>query len=164
MSLSKSGMKSDFEALQDSKPKDTAELAKKWAAAYDSYASGASTGNGGSVINAGKKSGLESTLKGALGTPETPGIPAKVAAGWATGLLAYWGGTPFTPGSVPMPPFQLPGVAAPPLGLGALVPALTALYSKENTASGFADEQASALDDCTKTVLVLFGPVPQPVS
>lgn len=161
MPLVKAGMKSDFRALFDSKPKDRAELAKKWAAAYDSYAQSAATGNGGSVIAAGKKSALEATLLGTLSTPV--GVPAAVAAAWGTGLLAYWGGTPFTPGSVPNPPFTLPGVAIPPTGIGALIPALTALYSAENSEDDFADKQATALDTCTKTVMVAFGALTVPV-
>ena len=161
MPLVKASMKSDFRALFDSKPKDRPELAKKWAAAYDSYASLAITGNGGSVIAAGKKSALESVLLATLSTPI--GIPAAVAAAWGSGLLAYWGGTPFTPGAVPNPPFTLPGVAAPPTGIAALIPVLTALYLAKNSEDDFADQQATALDTCTKTVIVLFGAVPQPV-
>jgi hypothetical protein len=161
MPLVKASMKSDFRALFDTKPKDRSELADKWATAYDSYASLAITGNGGSVIAAGKKSALQGILMGVLSTPV--GVPAAVAAAWGTGLLAYWGGTPFTPGAVPNPPFTLPGVAAPPLGISALIPALTALYSTSNSEDDFADQQATALDTCTKTVIVLFGAVPQPV-
>lgn len=161
MPLVKSGMTSDFRAIFDSKPKNRAELAQKWAAAYDGYASQASTGNGGSIIAAGKKSALEGVLLATLSTPI--GVPAAVAAAWGSGMLAYWGGTPFTPGAVPNPPFTLPGVAAPPLGIAALIAALTAIYSKTDSEDGFADAQATALDTCTKTVLVVFGPLPQPV-
>lgn len=161
MPLVKSVMKSAFRALFDSKPKNRVELAQKWAAAYDSYASQAITGNGGSVIAAGKKSALEGVLLGVLSVPI--GVPAAVAAAWGAGLTAYWGGTPFTPGAVPNPPFTLPGVATPPVGVGALIPALTAIYLKRDSEDGFAESQATALDACTKTVLVLFGAVPQPV-
>lgn len=161
MPLVKASMKSDFRKLFDSKPKDRQELADKWATAYDSYASLAITGNGGSVIAAGKKSALQAALLSVLSIPI--GVPAAVAAAWGTGLLAYWGGTPFTPGAVPNPPFTLPGVAAPPIGISALIPALTAIYLAKNSEDDFADQQATALDTCTKTVLVMFGAVPQPV-
>jgi hypothetical protein len=161
MPLVKANLKSDFRAVFDSKPKDRSELAQRWAAAYDSYASLAITGNGGNIIAAGKKSVLEATLLGVLSIPI--GVPAVVAAAWGAGLLAYWGGTPFTPGVVPNPPFTLPGVAVPPVGIAALIPALTAIYLKTDSEDGFADAQATALDICTKTVLVLFGAVPQPV-
>jgi hypothetical protein len=154
-------MKSAFEALQKDKPKDRAKVASKWAEAYDSYASQAITGNGGSFIPTGKKSALEGILLGVLSIPV--GVPATVAAAWGMGLLAYWGGTPFTPGVVPNPPFTLPGVAAPPIGIAALIAALTPLYAAHQSESEFADSQATALDTCTKTVLVLFGPLPQPV-
>lgn len=161
MPLVKAGMKSDFLALHKNKPKDRATVAQKWAAAYDKYASMAMTGNGGSVIAAGKKSALEGILMGVLTIPV--GVPATVAAAWGLGLTAYWGGTPFTPGAVPNPPFMLPGVAAPPIGVPALIAALTAIYLKEDSEDSFADAQATALDTCTKTVLVVFGPLPQPV-
>jgi hypothetical protein len=154
-------MKSAFRALFDSNPRSRAEVAQKWAAAYDSYASAASTSNGGTIIPAGRKSALEGVLMGALSTPI--GVPAVVAAGWAAGMLAYWGGTPFTPGAVPNPPFTLPGVATPPVGTGALVAALTAIYLRTDSADGFAEAHSVALDACTKTVVVLFGAVPQPV-
>jgi hypothetical protein len=161
MPLVQASMKAAFLALSQNKPKDRAEVARKWAAAYDSYASLAMTGNGGSVIAAGKKSALEATLLGVLSIPI--GVPAVVAAAWGAGMAAYWGGTPFTPGAVPNPPFVLPGVATPPPGIAALIPALTAIYLKEDSADGFAGAQAAALDACTKTVIVLFGAVPQPV-
>lgn len=161
MPLIKVTLKNDFRQLFDSKPKDRAELADKWATAYDSYASLALTGNGGSVIAAGKKQALQGILTATLQTPI--GVPAAVAAAWGSGLLAYWGGTPFTPGAVPNPPFTLPGVAIPPTGIGALIPALTAIYSKTDSEDGFADAQATALDTCTKTVMVAFGALTVPV-
>ena len=161
MPLVKAPMKQAFEALQKDKPKDRAKVAAKWAEAYDSYASQAITGNGGSFIPTGKKSALEGILLGVLTIPV--GIPATVAAAWGMGLLAYWGGNPFSPGAVPNPPFMLPGVAAPPIGIPAMIAALTARYAGHQSESDFADQQATALDTCTKTVLVVFGPLPQPV-
>lgn len=154
-------MEQDFLKLYQEKPKDRPTVAKKWAEAYDSYASQAITGNGGSFIPTGKKSVLEATLLGVLSIPV--GVPATVAAAWGLGLTAYWVGTPFTPGAVPNPPFTLPGVALPPIGVPALIAALTALYLGKNSEGDFASQQAQALDTCTKTVLVQFGPVPQPV-
>lgn len=161
MPLIKASMKSEFLRLFNEKPKNRSELAQKWATIYDSYASQAITGNGGSVIPVGKKQALQATLTAVLQTPI--GVPAVVAAAWGAGLLAYWGGTPFTPGAVPNPPFTLPGVATPPAGAAALIAALTAIYLKTDSADGFADAQATALDACTKTVLVAFGGLIVPV-
>jgi hypothetical protein len=159
--LIKAAMQLQFAQLGRNKPKDRAELASKWASIYDAYASQAITPNGGVIIAAGRKQALQGVLQGVLSIPI--GVPAVVAAAWGSGLLAYWGGTPFTPGAVPNPPFVLPGVATPPVGVAALIAALTAIYLKTDSDDGFADSQATALDACTRTVLVQFGPLPQPV-
>lgn len=161
MPLIKASMTQAFLEMAQRKPKDRAEVARKWASAYDSYASLAMTGNGGAAITAGKKSALEATLLAVLSIPI--GVPVTVASAWAAGLAAYWGGMPFTPGAVPNPPFTLPGVASPPAGAAALVPALTALYATPNPENVFAEMQATALDAATRTVTVVFGPLVVPV-
>lgn len=161
MPLVQTSMKLAFSALARNKPKDRATVARKWAEAYDSYASLALTANGGTFIPTGRKSVLEATLLAVLSIPV--GVPAAVAAAWGAGLTAYWVGNPFTPGAVPNPPFVLPGVALPPVGVPALIGTLTALYLTKDSDDGFAASQAAALDACTKTVIVMFGPLPQPV-
>lgn len=162
MPLIKDSMTAAFLSLYSTKPKDRAEVAQKWAQAYDSYASLAITPNGGSAVTVGRQQALQATLYAVLSIPI--GIPATVAAAWGAGLTAYWSGLPFTPAAVPNPPFTLPGVAAPPPGVGALIPVLTAIYSKTSSESVFASEQAAALDACTRTVVVLFGGFPQTVT
>lgn len=154
-------MQAAFRQLFETKPRDRFELADKWSTIYDSYASQALTANGGVVIAAGKKQAMQGVLIATLQIPI--GVPAAVAAAWGAGVTAYWGGTPFTPGAVPNPPFVLPGVATPPAGTPALIAALTAIYLKTDSADGFAAAQASALDACTRTVLVAFGALIVPV-
>lgn len=162
MALVSASLQASFRRLYDAKPQSRADLAVQWASAYDSYASLAQTGNGGVVIAAGRVALLQSVLMAALASPQ--GLAAVAAAAWSTGITAYWSGTPFTPGTVPNPPFTLPGVSSPPVGVGALVADLTAIYSRTNTEDAFAQAQAQALDTCTKTVLVLFGATPQSLS
>lgn len=163
MALVQTTMMAAFYALTNAKPQNRAELAQKWAQAYDSYASLAQTANGGVAIAAGRQQALQGVLTAVLQTPI--GVPAVVATAWGTGLTAYWGGLPFTPGVVPNPPFTLPGVAAPPIAISALIAALTGIYSLTNSsAESFAQSQAAALDACTRTVIVSFGATPQPVT
>lgn len=160
MPLVSASMVQGFLSLAAKPPKDRPTVAKMWAQYYDAYAQLAVTANGGAFIFTGQeKTLLEATLLPALLLPI--GVPATAAAAWGIGLTAYWGAPPVltTPAPIPVPPFTLPGIAAPPIGVQDLVEALTALYLiPASPAPAFAAAQAAALDLCTRTVLVTFGP------
>lgn len=145
MPLISSNMQSGFLKLQSNMPKDRPATAKKWAEIYDSYASGAQA-NGIPGLVLGRKQVLEGILLPALMLPA--GLPPVIAAAWSAGLVAYWGGVLFGP-----------GVAAPPPGAAALIPALTALLLvPTNTPEFFALQLSTLLDVATKTVIVVFPP------
>ncbi len=153
-------MVAGFTQMSRSRPGERAQAAKRWAEIYDSYARAAITANGGVLIFTGtEKTKLEAALLPAFLAPM--GIGAAVAAAWGAGLAAYWGAPPIisTPAPIPVPPFVAPGLTLPPVGVPAVIAGLTTLYAVPSSSdSAFASAQASLLDACTRTVLVLFAP------
>lgn len=160
MPLIAASMEAGFLSLSRNKPQDRPTVARKWAEIYDSYAQAALTANGGKFLFTGsEKSKLEGLLLPAVMLPM--GVPATLAAAWVAGLTAYWGGPPVTttPAPIPVAPFTVPGISAPPIGAPALLAGLTALYlTPSSTESVFAQSHAQLLDACTRTVLVTFAP------
>lgn len=132
------------------KPPDPFTAASKIAAAYRDYA-GQGLALGMSLVAPGP--GV-ATMDASLGSAFSvlPGLPPVVAAGYGVMVTAYWAGATFSPS-------PLPGIAAPPIALPALIATLSALLAVPNTAELHAASVATALDVCTRTVLVTF---PQP--
>lgn len=132
------------------KPPDPVTAAVKISSAYASYASQAIAG-GFPLITPGPGS---VTMSLALGSAFStlPGLPPVVAAGFGSMLTLFWTGATF---GAPVPP----GIAAPPVGVPVLIGTLTTLFSVPNTAETYALSLATALDLCTRTVLVTL---PQP--
>lgn len=132
------------------KPPDPFTAALKISAAYSSYAAQGIAG-GFPFLAPGPGA---ATMSLSLGSAFSvlPGLPPVVASGFATMLTLFWTGATFV-STVP------PGIAAPPIGLPALIPTLTALFSVPNTAETYALTLATTLDVCTRTVLVTL---PQP--
>lgn len=133
------------------KPPSGSDAADAFASAYASYA--------GQGMSAGFPLQTPGPGRAAMAAPliaafsMQPGAPPVVAQSFGALVTAYWGAAIFT--GVPFP-----GIAAPPVGVPALIPLVTALLANPNNpADVFAAQLAAALDVCTKTVLVTF---PQP--
>lgn len=136
------------------KPGSTAEAAQAWVQAYASYAQSASAGGFPLLSFGPASSGAIAPLLGAFSVP-SGGLPVVVASALSSMMLTYWGGATFA--TVPGP-----GIAAPPLGSAAFIPAATALLlNTDNSAEAFASQLAALLDTCTRTVLVTV-PAPTP--
>lgn len=132
------------------KPPDALTAASKIAAAYRDYA-GQGLALGMPLVAPGP---AVATMDLSLGAAFSvlPGLPPVVAAGYGAMVTAYWAGATFSPS-------PLPGIAAPPIAVPALIATLSALLVVPNPAEVHALSVATALDVCTRTVLVTF---PQP--
>ena len=136
------------------KPGSPTEAANNIASAYEQYALTATAGPGMLVSPGPARAAMAQPLAAAFSM--SPGVPATVAAAYAAMLTSFWGAATFVgPG---------PGIAAPPIGVGVLIPLVTTiLLNTNNTAASYAQQMATALDTCTKTVLVTYTlPPPAP--
>jgi hypothetical protein len=155
MPLNPAALKQSLTKLgqKGSTPASRADGAKKFAEAYDSYAKTATALALGVPFT---PTGAETAkmlpaLIPAFAAPT--GNPAVVANAFGAAVTAYWTGAVFGT-----------GIAAPPTGVAALVPALqTLLLNPQNPLDLAMGQIASALDACTRTVLVTFvQPPPAP--
>jgi hypothetical protein len=131
------------------KPPDAFTAAARIASAYREYAAGGVALGFPLLLPGPAAVTMDAALGAAFST--LPGVPPTVAAGFVTMVTAFWSGATFA--AAP------PGVAAPPTGVAVLQAALTALLVVPNPAIVYATTVATALDVCTRTVLVTF---PQP--
>ena len=135
------------------KPQSGVAAAQAWVDLYSNYAQLGMAGGAFPLIAPGPgKAAALAPLVAAFLMPV--GVPAVVAAALGGLVTAYWTGATFA-----TPP---PGIALPPVGLVAFIPAATALLSnKDNSADAFASQLATLLDTCTRTVIVTV-PAPTP--
>lgn len=145
-------LQSDILKLSTSdKPASGTDAANAIASAYESYASQGIAAGFPLIAPGPGRATMAAALIAALNTK--PGAPPVVAQGFAAMVTLFWSAAQFVS---PIPP----GIAAPPAGVGALVPAVTGLLSNSaNPAEVYAAQLAAALDACTRTVLVTL---PQP--
>lgn len=139
--------------FSDTSEKTKADAAAAFADAFDAYAKQGLAG-AFPFKSPGPAAATQKTL---LLAAFNAGNPAVVAQAITAGIVAYWGAAlfEFSPA---------PGIAAPPAGAGALIPALTTvLLNKDNTAASCAAQMATAIDVCCRTVLVTFVPPPPAV-
>lgn len=132
------------------KPGSPFEAAQKIAAAYEQYCLGATAAGFPLAIPGPGRATMEAAL--ALAFQMQPGMPPVVAQGYGAMVTLFWGAAVFAAA-----PF--PGVAAPPVAVPALVGSLTGLFVTQNPAELYASLTATALDACTRSVLVTL---PQP--
>ena len=95
MSLDQGGLATAFETVLTmptiSATLTGADMALRWANAFDSYATGAVDGLGNSVASGTNKAGFQSALEAAFSDPSTSCIPAITTAintYWGSGILA----------------------------------------------------------------------------
>lgn len=130
------------------KPGSPMEAAQKIASAYEQYASTALAGPGLLVAPGPGRAVMEQPLAAAFSV--LPGLPPVVAAGYAAMVTSFWAAASFVSPAGP-------GIAAPPAGVGALIPALTAFFSVPgNPVELYSLQVATVLDACTRTVLVTY--------
>lgn len=130
------------------KPGSASEAANNIASAYEQYALTGMAGAFPLVSPGPGRAAMAGPLIAAFSM--SPGVPATVAAAYAAMLTSFWGAAQFVGPSGP-------GIAAPPVGVGVLIPLVTTiLLNTNNTAASYASQMATALDTCTKTVLVTF--------
>lgn len=132
------------------KPPDSFTAASKIASAYRDYAMGGQALGMPLVAPGPGVASMDASLGAAFSV--MPGLPPVVAAGYGAMVTAFWAGAIFAPS-------PLPGIAAPPIAVPALIATLSALLVVPNPAELHAMSVATALDVCTRTVLVTF---PQP--
>jgi hypothetical protein len=156
MPLNPETLRSFFYRLSTTeKPSGPAEAAQRIALAYTEYASGAIAAGFPFLAPGPASPTMTAALAAALSM--RPGVAPTVAAGYASMVTGFWGGATFVFAPAP-------GIAAPPVGVGALVAALSGIFSiPNNPAEIYAAQVSLALDACTRTTLVTFVP-PLPAS
>lgn len=131
-----------YRALSPPYPSDGYVASDRLAKAYDVYASTALAGAYPFTPTGAESGRFVAALAPVLSV--TPNTGPAVAASISAAVTAYWTGALFGA-----------GVAAPPLGAPVLLSALTATLSlPSNTTESLVAQLASALDACTRTVVV----------
>lgn len=146
------------DALADifaSMPDTPADCAEALANAYLDYAQQATFGPNIPASLAAKIPTLKSTLEGAIDTPLV-GLPATLAAAWATGLAAFWTGVAVAS----VPPATVGTTGGCP-GSSSLTGSLSTVFANlANTAATCAAGVAVALHTATMTVQATVTPPP----
>lgn len=152
MPLNPASLQSAFKRLSTTeKPPDPNTAALKIAQAYQQYTLQGLAGGFPIVSGGPGMATMHLPLVAAFSV--LPGAPPMIAQAYVAMVTAYWAGA-----VVPALPF--PGIAAPPAGVAALQAALLPIFSvPNNPVDLYALQVATALDVCTRTVLVTF---PQP--
>lgn len=128
-----------------------AQVASRLSRAYVDYARLGTAGGASPIFTGIERPRLEASLRAALQVPNAPG-PLPFAGAWAIGLTAFWAGVLFPGGSAT----GMPGVAALP------PPVVAALVNQFNTVPLAARLLATAIDICTRTLIVVIAGVPVP--
>lgn len=161
MALSQATLKSGIQAIMAAPfPRNSAEAADRWSAAYASYAASATSCGGVSPASlAAAQAALKGVLTGVFAA-RSP-TPNAAASAFASAFTAFWIAPP-----VVFAPHPFPGVVTVVGGTAALGPALLSAWSSNLATRARADAAsssiASALHAFTLTVVVTHPIVPTP--
>lgn len=154
MPLVAATLEADILQLSRNYPPDAATAANMLVAAFQKYASQAIAA-GFPLLSPGPGAAAMATPLIAAYSVK-PGLPPVIAQALVAMVTAFWSGAlfAFTPA---------PGIAAPPAAAPALLGVVSGLLASSNPAEVYAKNLATALDACSRSVIVTFVPPPPAV-